>query len=195
MNSEPHHARPRRSLWKGPALVAAVFVSLLLLASRLVDGWRWRPGAFVVVGVILFTLGFVYQLVTRDRDTMAYRSAVGISFGAGFVLLWANLVQWADLTPYAALYFIVPVVGLIGAAAARLRPHGMAWALFITALAQASILIVVATLFVVQNPQVTTWSAPQWRGVFGNSMLVLLFGCAGLLFRKASWAESATITG
>lgn len=51
MNAAGMHGRGRRrSLWKSPVLVAAIFVSILLLASRLVEGWRWRPAAFVVVG-------------------------------------------------------------------------------------------------------------------------------------------------
>ena len=50
------------------------------------------------------------------------------------MLLWGNFVQMADVNPLAAMYFAVPVVGLVGTAVARLRPRGMARALGVTAL-------------------------------------------------------------
>ena len=135
-----------RSLWKSPALVAALIVTILLLASHFVDGWNWPPKAFVVVGALIFGIGFTYELVTRNRDAIAYRAAVGIAFAAGFLLMWGNFVQMADVNPAAAMYFGVPIVGIIGAAVARLRPNGMARALFVTALAQALVLAVARNL-------------------------------------------------
>ena len=79
MNTDAHDgqtaARPtndgggrRRSLWKSPALVAALMVTILLLASHFVDGWHWPPGAFVVVGALIFGIGFTYELVTRNPE-------------------------------------------------------------------------------------------------------------------------------
>lgn len=182
----------RRSLWKGPALVTALLVSILLLASHFVEGWHWPPGAFVVVGALIFTVGFAYELVTRKRDAIAYRAAVGIAFGAGFMLLWGNLVQMADVTPFAAMYFGVPMVGLIGAAVARLRPNGMAWALLVTALAQGLVLGIAVIFLFHRNPQFTTWTPPEWRGFGGNAIFALLFAGSALLFRKAGQGESAT---
>ena len=192
MNTDTHGSGRRRSLWKSPALVTALILSVLLLASQFVDGWNWPPGAFVVVSALIFTIGFTYELVTRNRDAIAYRAAVGIAFAAGFMLMWGNFVQMADVTPFAAMYFGVPIVGLIGAAVARLRPNGMARALFVTALAQALVLAVAVTFLMTRNPQVTTWTPPEWRGFGGNAFLAMLFGGSALLFRKAGRGESAT---
>ena len=50
MNTNMHGGGRRRSLWKSPALVTALIVTILLLASHFVDDWNWHPGAFVVVG-------------------------------------------------------------------------------------------------------------------------------------------------
>lgn len=176
----------RRSLWKSPALVAALFVSILLVASRLVDDWHWPPGAFAVVGALVFTLGFTYELVTRNRDAIAYRAAVGIAFVAAFFLMWGNFVQMADVNPAAAMHFGVPLVGLVGAAVARLRPSGMARALFVTALVQASVLAVRLILLTAQRPQITSWTLPEWQGLGGNAFFALLFVGSALLFRKAA---------
>jgi len=146
----------RRSLWKGPALIIALILLALLLGNHFVDGWNWPPGAFVVVGTLLFCMGLTYELVTRYRDAIAYRAAVGIAFAAAFLLTWGNFVQMADVTPAAAMYFAVPIVAVIGAAVARLRPNGMARALFATALAQTLVLAVALILLITRNPQVTS---------------------------------------
>src|SRR6185436_79752 len=142
----------RRSLWKSPALITALILLIPLLGNHFIDGWNWPPGLFVLVGILLFGIGLTYELVTRNRDAIAYRAAVGIAFAAAFLLTWGNFVQMADVTPAAAMYFGVPIIGLIGAAVARLRPIGMARALFVTALAQALVLVVVLMMLITRNP-------------------------------------------
>ena len=181
----------RRSLWKSPALITAIILLILLLASHFVDGWNWPPGAFVVVGTLVFGIGFAYELVTRNRDAIAYRAAVGIAFAAAFLLAWVNFVQLADVTRAAVMYFGVPIVGVIGAAVARLRPNGMARALFVTALAQALVLAAVLIILINRNPKVTSWTPPEWRGFGGNAFFIMLFAWSALLFRKAGRGESA----
>lgn len=190
---DPH--RPRRSLWKTPAVVTTLCLSILVIASQVIDGWNWPPRAFVVVGSLIFVTCFTYQWVTRNRNGMAYRAAVGMGFAAGFMLLWGSVVQTADVNRLAALYFGVPVVGILGAAVARLQPRGMARALFVTALAQLSVLAVLAMLGIARNPQVTTWTPPELRGFAGNVIVAMLFGGSGLLFQAAGRGESPKATG
>ena len=183
----------RRSLWKSPAIVTALILSILLLASHFVDGWNWPPRAFVVVGVLIFIVGFTYELVTRNRNAIAYRAAVGIAFAAGFMLIWGNFVQMADVNPAAAMYFGVPIVGVIGAVVARLRANGMALAMFVTAFAQALVLAVVLIMLITRNPQVVSWTPPELRGFGGNAFFVMLFAGSALLFRRAARGESALV--
>jgi hypothetical protein len=186
-----HGGGRRRSLWKSPALVTALILLILLLASHFLDGWNWPPGAFVVVGTLVFGVGFTYELVTWNRDAINYRAAVGIAFAAGFALVWGNFVQMADVTRAAAMYFGVPIVGIIGAVVARLRPNGMARALFVTAVAQALVLAVAAIMLISRNSQVTSWTPPEWRGFAGNAFFAMLFVGSALLFRKSARGESA----
>jgi hypothetical protein len=177
-----HGGRQRRSLWKGPALITALILLIPLLGNHFVDGWNWGPGAFVIVGALLFGIGLAYQLLTRNVAVVAYRAAFGIAFAAAFLLVWANLVQFFDVNPAAVMYFGVPLVGIIGAAMARLQQDGMARALFATALAQ---LLVLAIALIIRNPQVTPWAPAVLRGFCGNAVLVMLFAGSALLFRKA----------
>jgi hypothetical protein len=160
-----------------------------LLGNYLVDGWNWDLRGFVVVAALLFGTGLAFQLVTRDVDTVAYRAAVGIALVAAFLLVWMNFVQAADdVNPAAVWYFVVPIVGIIGAAMARFQPGGMARALFATALAQALVLSIALTL---RNPEVTSWSAAVLRGFGLNAVFGMLFVGSALLFRTAAREESA----
>jgi len=190
MNTNRHVGR-RRSLWKSPALITLLILLIPLLGNHFVDGWNWPPGAFVRVGAIIFGIGLTYELVTRNRDAIAYRAAVGIAFATGFLLMWGNFVQMADVTRAPAMYFGVPIVLAIGAVVARLRPNGMARALFVTALAQALVLAAALIILTTRSPQVSSWTPPEWRGFGGNAFFVMLFVGSALLFRKAARGESA----
>ena len=80
------------------------------------------------------------------------------------------------------MYFGVLAVGIIGAIIARLRPPGMARALFATAPAQA-LVAVIALIITLGSP----WSPP---GVLGtlilNGFFVALFVGSAWLFREAA---------
>jgi hypothetical protein len=77
------------------------------------------------------------------------------------------------------MYFGVVGVGIIGAIVARFRPHGMARALFATALAQA-LVAVIALIFGLGLP----WSPPVEILIL-NGFFVALFVGSALLFRHA----------
>ncbi len=180
----------RRSLWKSPALFTALVLLIPLLGNHFVDGWNWSPGGFVLVGTLLFGIGITYELVTRNRDAIAYRAAVGLAITAAFLLAWVNVVQLADVTSAAVMYFGVPIVGGIGAAVARLQPNGMARAFFATALAQALVLAVGLIILITRNPQISSWTSPELRGFGLNAFFALLFVASALLFQKAGRGES-----
>jgi hypothetical protein len=190
-----HDTRPRgerRSIWKGPALLTALLLSIPLGRSLVVSGWDWDVRVFLLVGgvaTLLFSMGLAFQMVIRKLGTTVYRAAVGVALVTTFVLVWGNFVQAADdVNPAALMYLSVPIVGIIGAAVARFRPDGMARALFVTALAQA---LVLAIMLIVRNPQVTPWTAAVLRGFAGNAVFFTLFVGSALLFRKAARQQPA----
>ena len=184
MNAEVQGSEPRRSLWKVPALITGLVLTLAMLGNRFWDGWNWEFRGFVLVGALVFGVGLTYQLITRNVDKLAYRAAAGIALFAAFALVWGNFIQAADdVNPAALMYLWVPIVLTIGAALARLRPNGMTRALFATAVAQA---VVIAIVLVVRNPQVTPWTAAVLRGFGGNAVYLVLFFVSAWLFRKAA---------
>ena len=182
----------RRSIWKGPAVITALLLSIPLLRSLFAGEWGWDVRVFLLVGgvgTLLFSMGMACQMVIRKLGTTVYRVAVGVALVAEFGLVWGNFVQAADDVNRAAmLYLSVPLVGIIAAATARFRPDGMARALFVTALAQALVLVIV---LMVRNPAVTPWTAAVLRGFGGNAVNLMLFVGSALLFRKAASMESA----
>jgi hypothetical protein len=175
----------RGRLWKRPAWITALILLIPFLGNHFVDGWNWPLGAFILAGTLLFGTGLAFELVARKADTIWYRAAVGVALATAFVLVWINLAVEVigDDNPANLMYFGVPIVGLIGAAIARFRPHGMARALFATGLAQALVPVIALILW---NPRVTSW-APGVLPVFGlNAVFVLLFVGSALLFKKAA---------
>jgi predicted lysophospholipase L1 biosynthesis ABC-type transport system permease subunit len=113
----------------------------------------------------------------------AYRFAVVVALAAALLLVWINLAVGVigtedDLANL--MYIGVLAVGIIGAIIARFRPHGMARALFATALAQASV-AVIALIFGLGSP----WSGPG-EILALNGFFVALFLGSAWLFRNAA---------
>jgi hypothetical protein len=119
-------------------LFTACALLLPLVGNRVSDEFNWTVFDFAVWGVLVFGAGLAYQLLTNRTAGIAYKAAAGIAVIAAFLLVWVNLaVGITGDGPANLMYFGVPLVCFIGAAIARLRPHGMARALFATALAMA----------------------------------------------------------
>jgi hypothetical protein len=118
---------------------------------------------------------------------MAYRVAVGIALAAAFLLVWMNLavgIIGSEDNPVNLMYFGVLAIFILGATIARLRPQGMARALFATALAQA---LVPVLALMINKPQVRGVEA--FMGVLGvlglNAFFVMMFISSALLFRRS----------
>jgi hypothetical protein len=127
-------------------------------------------------------------LVARKAGNIAYRAAVGVALAAAFLLVWISLAVGIigtedDLANL--MYVGVLAVGIIGAIIARFRPHGMARALFATALAQAWV-AVIALIF-----GLGSGSPPGVLGILIlNGFFVALFLGSAWLFRNAAQRQT-----
>ena len=120
-------------------LATAFILMLPLLAMQMTDQVVWDLADFAVAGALLVGTGLMYELAARKAGNIAYRAAVGVALAAAFLLVWMNLAVGVIGTsgdPANLMYIGVLAVGIIGAIIARFQPHGMARALFATALAQ-----------------------------------------------------------
>ncbi|HYO80271.1 MAG TPA: hypothetical protein VES20_02635 [Bryobacteraceae bacterium] len=182
--SASHMSQLRKTVLR-VALVALGLLMVPLIASRVVEGWNWGPGAFAFTYVLFFGTALAYALIASKMNAWAYRAGVGLALVAGFVLGWATMVHISETeNPVNLVYFGVLAIGAVGAGLARLEARGMARALFAMAVALAVAWVITQVLLS------DTPAGPVWNLGVMNGGFVLLFAAAGLLFRRASLAGS-----
>lgn len=117
---------------------------------------------------------------TPPNAGAAYRLGVGLALAATLLIVWLNvaagLLGIEDDDPANLLYVGVLAIAFGGAIAARLRPRGLAWVSFATALAQALV-----GAFALSYPN----TASPVQILLLHGLLVGLFAGAGLCFRYA----------
>ena len=174
----------RGSRWRIAAWAAAALILLLpLVAMQFTDEVNWDVADFALFGALLIGVGVPYELAVRTTGDNAYRAAVGVALAAAFILVWVNGavgIIGSEDNPANLMYGGVLAVGIIGAIIGRFQPHGMARALFATALAQA-LVAVIALIAGLGSP----WSGPL-EIVALNGFFVTLFVGSALLFQKAA---------
>ncbi len=174
------HMTPMTRTTLRVAAGALAMLMVPLVASRVVEGWNWPPGAFVFTYVLFFGTGMAYALIARKMGAWSYKAGVGLALVTGFVLGWSNMVHTSESeNPLNLLYFLVLVVGAVGAAVARLEARGLARVLF----AMAGLLAVLSVALASAAP-----TGLEQRAALGHGLFVVLFAVAGLLFRRASVA-------
>jgi len=162
------------------ALGALAVLMVPIVASRVVEGWNWEAGSFVVVYVLFFGTGMVYAVIARKMDAWSYKAGVAVALVAGFGLGWSNMVHVADSeNPANLAYYSVLAVGGVGAWLARLEARGLARTLF----AMAATLAVIAVMLPSGAPPYLARNM-----AIGHVVFVALFTTSGLLFRHASLA-------
>lgn len=173
-------------------LAAAFILMLPLVAMQVTDQVVWDLADFAVAGALLVGTGLLYELAARKAGHSAYRAAVGVALAAALLLVWINLAvgiigEPDDLAN--GMYIGVLAVGFIGAVIAGFQPHGMAGALFATALAQA-LVAVIALIFGLGSPASGPLEILALNGFF-----VALFVGSALLFRYAAREQTPAGAG
>jgi hypothetical protein len=166
------------------SVVGVALATAFILLVPLLTAPAWTLADFVFAGALIFGTGLTFVLVAKAGNS-AYRFAFGVALAAAFLLVWltgAVGIIGSEDNNANVMYFGVLAVGIVGAIIARFRPHGMARALFATALAQA-LVAVIALIITLGSP----WSPP---GVLGtlilNGFFVGLFVGSAWLFREAA---------
>lgn len=152
-------------------LLAAPFIAMQLNAQ----GVDWSVEDFVVMGVMLATVGGLIELVVRLTPNRLYRAAIGLALLGTFLTVWVNLavgIVGSEDNPDNLLFFVALLMGVAGAIGARFRADGMARAMITTAVS-IGIAFVLAQLGVRDEPTVK----PFVEGA-GTSIFVALFLCS-----------------
>ena len=167
-----------------PVLVTVGFLLIPLWGTFHVDGWNWGWRGFVVAGAFVFGAALTFELAVKGMRNRSYRFAMGLTVATALVLLWMNFVLAIDVSLANFMYFGVIVVGLVGAAIARLRARGMALALATMAIAQ---ILVPFIALVFWKTRVAPGAAVPVIGL--NGVFIVLFAISALLFRRAAWTH------
>ncbi|MBT8206154.1 MAG: hypothetical protein KJO20_12325 [Eudoraea sp.] len=173
----------RLGIW---ATAIGFLLLIPLIAMQFTEEVNWDITDFLIMGVVLFGIGLIYELVARRSQKTAYRVAFGVGLLGAFLLFWVNAAvgiigsenQHANL-----LYGTVFASGLIGSLISRFKAGGMARTLFV--LTGIQLLIPVIAL-IIWPPPATSW-APSVFGVFLlSSSFAVFFLISALLFRQAN---------
>jgi hypothetical protein len=163
------------------ALGTALILSVPLIAQQFTSEVNWSVADFLVMGVLIFSTGLSYVLITRYVTDIVYKAAIVMALGSTFLMIWANLaVGLIGSGPNLGnlMYLGVIAVGFIGTSLSRFTPAGMERTM--NAMALAIILLAVIALSV-NMQQYPGSSVAEIIGV--NGFFAALFAISGLLFR------------
>lgn len=161
------------------ALLAAPFVAMQLNA----DGVNWSAGDFLVMGVMLATVGGLIELAVRLTPSCLYRAGVGLAALGAFLLIWANLavgMVGSEHNSDNQLFFVALLMGIAGSIGGGFKAVGMSRAM-LTAAVSVGLAFVFAELGMRDEPMVR----PLVEAI-GTSVFLALFAASAWLFHKAA---------
>jgi len=163
------------------ALGTILILLVPLVAMQFTDEVNWTAGDFIMMGALIFGIGFSYVLATRFISNIIHKIAIGFALASTFFMIWANLAvgligagpNWGNL-----MYLGVVAVGIIGTILSRFTASGMERTMY--AMALSLVLVAVIALFANMH-QYPGSSMQEIIGV--NGFFSILFAVTGLLFR------------
>jgi hypothetical protein len=173
------------------ALRTALVLSVPLVAQQFTDEVNWSVADFLVMGVLIFSAGLSYVLITRYVTNIVHKAAIVMALGSTFLMIWANLAVGligSGPNPGNLMYLGVIAVGLIGTFFSRFTPAGMERTLYAMALA----VVLLAIIALATNMQ--QYAGSSVAEIIGvNGFFTVLFGISGLLFRYVVLLKSQSI--
>lgn len=119
------------------------FVLLIpLVAMQFTSEVAWDGADFVFAAVVLGGAAAMYEFTAAKSVSLAYRLAVALAVGTGFVTVWSTGavgIIGSENNPANMMFGGVLSIALVGVIVSQFRPIGMAWAMAVTALAQAAV--------------------------------------------------------
>ena len=163
--------------------IAGALLLLPFIAMQFTREVVWTASDFLAWGLMLATVGGLFELAVRISPNRSYRAGFGLALLSAFLVVWANLavgIVGSDDNPSNAFFFWALGAGIIAVVASRLKAMGMACAMAATAVA-----LVVAFIAAQMSARDELWVSPALEA-FGTSIFVLMFLGAAALFRKAA---------
>lgn len=164
-------------------IVTGLILTIPAVAMRYSDEVNWTAFDFVVAAILLLGSGLTAEFLWRITPNVEYRAGSLLAVFTGLFVIWVNLavgIIGNEDHPANGMYGVVLLIGLAGASIARLRPAGMAVAMYMTAIAMAAVPLIAYCI----------WRPPLDMGlvrtVMFNSFIALAFAGSARLYRSAS---------
>lgn len=166
-----------------PALATAFLLLIPLIAMQFSNEVVWTLSDFILAGILLFSTGLTYKLITKKSENPAYRIAIGFALFAGLFLIWSNLavgIIGSENNDINLWYYGIIVIGILGAFMGNFSAKGMERTLYAMAVVQAIITIIA---LLTDMDQLAGSSVLRILAV--NGFFIMLFVASALLFRYA----------
>ncbi len=171
-------------VWRNPwRLLGWGAVAALLLtpavAMQFTDEVQWSPGDFLFAGLMFGSVGLAFELAARANPAASYRAGTAVALAAGFLTIWINLavgIVGNEDNPVNALFFLVPLSAVAGAAIGAFRARGMARATALAAAVQLGVMLYI-------------WLSGQGFPIGVTIFFGTLYLVAAALFRQAARAR------
>ncbi|MCF7809026.1 MAG: hypothetical protein K9M49_03355 [Candidatus Marinimicrobia bacterium] len=175
-------------IWAG---VTAVLLSIPLIAGQMTGEVNWSVFDFVIMGIMIFSTGLIFEILRQRSKIVAYQAAFGVALFTAFLLFWINGAVGLignENNPANLLYPVVIAIGVLGAVITRFTPGGMAKTLYLLAGCQFFVPVIA---LIAWPPSAVSWGGAGVFGVFIlNLFFVFLFAISATLFRQADQTES-----
>lgn len=122
--------------------VAVLLLIIPFVAMQFTAEVNWTAGDFIFAGVMIGTVGLLFELAARKTGDRTYRGGVAAALGASFLTVWATGAVGmigSEANPYNLLFAVPILVALGGSIIARFRAQGMARAMLAAGIVNAAI--------------------------------------------------------
>lgn len=177
----------------GVAVATGLFLLIPLVAMQFTTEVNWSVGDFLVMGILIFSTGLAFVLLTRYAPNFIYRAAIASAIGSTFLLIWVNLAVGligSGPNPGNLMYLGVLAIIIIGTYLARFTPRGMERVM----LATSGSLVLLAIVALLMNMQHYPGSSVK-EIILVNAFFGALFAISGLLFRYLALESSEKSQG
>ena len=123
-------------------VAVAALLMLPLIAMRFTTDVNWTASDFVAAGIMLGGAGLGTEFLVRRSCSHAYRIGATVAVLGALLTVWVNLAVGMigdEDNPYNLLFFGVIVTALLGMILARFKAAGMAGAMLVAGIAQATV--------------------------------------------------------
>lgn len=173
----------------GVVLITVLLLMVPLVAMQFTNEVNWSISDFIIMGILLFSTGLAYVLLTQYSPGLINRAAFGSAIGSTFLLIWVNLAVGligGGPNPANLMYIGVVAVVLISTFVGRFTTKGMERSMFVTSFSVVLVGIIQLLTGMQHYPGA---SVVEIIGV--NSFFVLLFAVSGLLFRYVALKQTS----